>query len=254
MTRFVLLSTQRSGSTWVVDTLNSHPRVVAYSELFMHGSEGRPKWGGERGLVYWRTFLEEKGSPRSRLVRAYWLWRYLGRAYASQPGVDAAGFKLMYSQLRVSRPLLPVLVLRRVRIIHLIRRNALDILLSKEAGAARGGTLHARSTDAVQTVQLRLPTEGLLERIASHEREVARARARFSRLGLAYREVAYEDLVRDEEREFASLFGFLRVGPANGAVSSSLRKVNPTSHEELIENYDEVRTALEGTRFAPHLR
>jgi LPS sulfotransferase NodH len=30
VTPFILLATQRSGSTWVVDMLNSHPRVVCH--------------------------------------------------------------------------------------------------------------------------------------------------------------------------------------------------------------------------------
>ena len=61
----------------------------------------------------------------------------------------------------------------------------------------------------------------------------------------------YEDLVADEKEGFDSLFRFLDVDPA--PVSSSLQKVNPTSHEELIENYGEVRAALEGTKFAGQL-
>jgi len=218
----------------------------------MHGGQGRPQWGGDQGLVYWPTFLEQKGSPRSRLTRAYLLWRYLGRVYAPQPGIDAAGFKLMYSQLRVSRPLLPFLVLKRVRVIHLIRRNVLDIVLSKEAGRARQGVLHARSGQAVETVRVHVRTDNLLERMAEHEREVESARAKFRRIGLAYEEAVYEELVRDEEGGFSSLLRFLGVEPQ--PVSSSLQKVNPSAHEELIENYGEVRDALEGTRFAPQLR
>jgi len=251
VTRFIVLSTQRSGSTWVVDMLNSHPRVLAYSELFMHGGEGTPRWGREQDLPYWQTFIADKGGGRA--ARTFWLWRYLDRAYARRPGIDAIGFKLMYSQLTpVARPLVPALWLRRVRIIHLTRRNALDVVLSKEAGAARQGVLHARSGEAVEAVRVRLRTEDLLERMAAHEREVDSARTSFRRIGLPYQEVAYEDLVRDEERGFESLFRFLGVEPKT--VSSSLQKVNPTSHEELIENYGEVRDALEGTRFAPQLR
>lgn len=252
MTKFIVLSTQRSGSTWVVDMLSSHPRVVAYSELLMHGGRGRPKWGGDERLVYWPTFLEQNGSPRSRITRAYLLWRYLGRVYAPQPGIDAAGFKLMYSQLDVSRPLLPFLVLKRVRVIHLIRRNVLDIVLSKEAGRARQGVLHARSGQSIETVRIHLRTDDLLERMAEHELEVESARARFRRIGLPYEEVVYEGLVSEQEVGFSSLFRFL--GVEAQPVSSSLQKVNPTAHEELIENYGEVREALEGTRFAPQLR
>jgi LPS sulfotransferase NodH len=248
VTNFVVLSTQRSGSTWVVDMLESHPRVVAYSELFMHGGEGKPKWGQEQGLDYWQTYSRGK----RRLAKPYWLWRYLGEAFQERPDVDAVGFKLMYSQLtRISRPLMPMLWLKRVRIIHLIRRNALDVVLSKEAGAARGGRLHAREGNQVEHVRLNLDTETLLRRMTLHERAIAGARVRFKRVGLPYTEVVYEDLAADETG-FAQLFDFLGVEPST--VSSSLQKLNPTSHEELIENYGEVRDALADTEFAGLLR
>ncbi len=250
MTKFVVLSTQRSGSTWVVDMLTSHPRVVAYSELFMHGGEGVPKWGQEQDLPYWQTYA--RGKRGGRLARPYWLWRYLGQAFSERPEIDAIGFKLMYSQLTsIVKPLMPALWLRRVRIIHLIRRNALDVVLSKEAGAAREGRLHARDGEQVEPVRLRLDTDDLLRRMTLHERAIAGARVRFKRVGLPYLEVVYEDLVGDNGG-FASLFEFLSVEPA--PVSSSLQKLNPTVHEELIENYGEVRDALEGTQYAGQLR
>ncbi len=249
MTKFVVLSTQRSGSTWVVDMLTSHPRVVAHSELFMHGGKGTPRWG-QKDLAYWQTYASDK--PGGRAARPYWLWRYLEEAFHERPGVDAIGFKLMYSQLtRISKPLMPWLWLKRVRIIHLIRRNALDVVLSKEAGTARGGKLHAREGEDVERVSIRLQTDDLLRRMTLHERAVAGARVRFKRVGLSYREVVYEDLAEDE-RGFATLFEFLGVEPA--PVTSSLQKVNPTVHQELIENYGEVREALAGTKFAGQLR
>jgi hypothetical protein len=131
---FIVLSTQRSGSTWVVDMLNSHPRVLAYSELFMHGGEGKPKWGREQDLPYWQTYARGK----HRITKPYWLWRYLGQAYRERPGIDAVGFKLMYSQLtRISRPLMPALWLKRVRIIHLIRRNATSCSRGRPAPRVR---------------------------------------------------------------------------------------------------------------------
>lgn len=218
----------------------------------MHEAEGRPKWAGEKDLDYWRTFIAGKGRPRSRLARAYWLWRYLGRVYAARPGVEAAGFKLMYSQLRVARPLVPALVARRARIVHLIRENALDIVVSKEAAAARTSH-HAREGEAVEAVRVRVETEDLIDRLAAHELEIEKARATFARRRLPYREVTYESLVRDGEQGFAALFEFLGTEPAPEAPASGLRKVTPTSHSEVIENYEEVRGVLEGTKFAPHL-
>jgi hypothetical protein len=231
--------------------LTSHPRVVAYSELFMHGGQGTPQWGHEKDLPYWQTYIADKGG--GRLVRPFHLWRYLARALDERPDIDAIGFKLMYSQLtRIARPLTPALWLKRVRIIHLMRRNALDVVLSRAAGEARSGVLHAREGQPVESVRLQLPTDDLLTRLTAHERQIEGARVRFKRVGIPYTEVTYEDLVADEKQGFDSLFRFLGVDPA--PVSSSLQKVNPTSHEELIENYGEVRQALEGTKFAGQLR
>ena len=100
-------------------------------------------------------------------------------------------------------------------------------------------------------MRIRLQTDDLLRRMTLHERAIEGARVRFKRVGLPYREVVYEDMA-DDERRFATIFEFLGVEPQ--PVSSSLQKVNPTAHEELIENYGEVRDALEGTRFAAQLR
>jgi hypothetical protein len=214
----------------------------------MHGGEGKPRWGQEQDLPYWQTYSRDK----YRIAKPYWLWHYLGEAYRERPEVDAVGFKLMYSQLtRISRPLMPMLWLKRVRIIHLIRRNALDVVLSKEAGAAREGRLHARDGEDVEAVRLNLDTDTLLRRMTLHERAVAGARVRFKKVGLPYSEVVYEDLAADESG-FEALFEFLGVEPA--PATSSLQKLNPSSHEELIENYGEVRDALAETEFAGLLR
>ena len=218
MTRFVVLSTQRSGSTWVVDMLTSHPRVVAYSELFMHGGAGHAAVGAGEGSP---VLADVHRATRAAAVssRPVHLWRYLGQALEERPGVDAIGFKLMYSQLtRIARPLTPALWLKRVRIIHLMRRNALDVVLSREAGEARHGVLHAREGQPVESVRLRLRTDDLLTRLTAHERQIEGARVRFKRVGIPYTEVVYEDLVADEKQGFDELFRFLGVDPAAGLV------------------------------------
>jgi hypothetical protein len=133
-----------------------------------------------------------------------------------------------------------------------MRRNAVDVVLSRAAGEARGGVLHAREGQSVESVRVQLRIDDLLKRLTAHERQIEGAKVRFKRVGIPYTEVIYEDLVANEKEGFDSLFRFLGVDPA--PVSSSLQKVNPTSHEELLENYGEVRDALEGTKFAGQLR
>ena len=69
---------------------------------------------------------------------------------------------------------------------------------------------------------------------------------------MPYHEVVYEDLVENDQAGFDELFRFLEVEPQR--VSSSLQKVNPSAHEELIENYGEVRDVLADTPYAGQLR
>ena len=61
MVKFVMLTTQRSGSTWVIDMLNSHPRVVAYSELFLETSKERPVWGGAKDVLLYNADRRRHG-------------------------------------------------------------------------------------------------------------------------------------------------------------------------------------------------
>jgi hypothetical protein len=101
-------------------------------------------------------------------------------------------------------------------------------------------------------VRLRLDTNTLVRRLTLHDRAVAGARVRFKRVGVPYHEVVYEDLVENGQAGFDELFRFLEVEPQR--VSSSLQKVNPSAHEELIENYGEVRDVLADTPYAGQLR
>gem|GEM_PF-3850238 len=61
MVKFVVLTTQRSGFTWVIEMLNSHPCVVTYSELFLETSKERPVWGGLKTFCFIMLIFEVTG-------------------------------------------------------------------------------------------------------------------------------------------------------------------------------------------------
>src|SRR5688572_14677903 len=96
ITPFVLLSTQRSGSTWVVDMLNSHPAIAAYSELFLEGGRGTPSWGGGKDIVFWHTYIESKRAQADGDQTTDLLYEYLDDLYRPRAALRAIGFKLMY--------------------------------------------------------------------------------------------------------------------------------------------------------------
>jgi hypothetical protein len=81
------------------------------------------------------------------------------------------------------------------------------------------------------------------------ELAVSRARSRLERLRLPRLEVSYEELAGRREETLARVLGFLGVEPRVDLLDSSLVRASPSSHLELVENADEVRAVLTGTRF-----
>lgn len=245
--RFVLLSTQRSGSTWVIDMLNSHPAVKAYEELFLEDWKERPTWAGATDIPTWNAHWAREGARFKLLARSRACFHYLDRVYTPRDqALEAIGFKLMYSQFRRLPAILGYMLARRTAIVHLIRSNYLDVLLSEESKTIRG-VPHAFKE--VENVQVALDTSSLLDTLRWKGRKIRVARTLFSHLGLPYLELTYEELLADGAR-FGTILCFLGIeGNAEG-LRTPLRKLNKGSHRQLIANYEEVQQLLQGTRYA----
>mgnify|MGYP006301966969 CR=1 FL=1 len=250
MERFVLLTTQRSGSSWVIDTLNSHPAVVAYSELFLRTNKESPTWAGDTQVLLFQAFLKRKKQKGFRLPissKARICLKYLESIHPSndQTEVESVGFKLMYNQMIQNAVCLLFYILTKKPIIlHLIRRNYLDVILSEETAQARRMS-HARHP--VEQVKINLDTRCLVARLKRKERKIKLAHHIFSMLGQHYQRVYYEDLVSGKT-SFRDVLSYIGI-TMDDKLSSNLQKLNQGTHRDLIQNYDEVKETLEETRF-----
>ena len=129
-THFVVFTTQRSGSTWLMSVLNAIDGVSAQGELFLPRSRSpERRWDSDFSIPRYVESKETYGS-----VRPFSVFRFLSALYG---GEGAIGFKLMYSQLRRYPEILAYLVRERIRVVHLVRRNHLDVLISSSAAVAR---------------------------------------------------------------------------------------------------------------------
>jgi len=250
-TPFVVFTTPRSGSSWLIDLLDSHPRVAAHAELFLVGDRTPPDYGSRDVPRFGATLDESRryGRP-TLLVRRV---RYLNRLFDRRPGVQAVGFKLMYLQASAHTGIVPYLAARRARVVHLVRANALDQIVSYEAALARN-VFRARRGDVVPEVTVRLDAPALPARLERMESEVADARRTVARYRLPALEVVYEDLADTTGDELTRVVSFLDVEPTAWQAESSLVGANHATRAELIENLSEVRTALAGTRYEWMLR
>lgn len=250
---FVVLARQRSGSTWVMDLLNSHPQITGFPELFHSDEFGRPAVGGNCELYLWNSYRAAHDWPTGRLARTRLYFQYLDQeVFRARPDFDAVGLKLMYNQ-SVSSIALPLyLKLRGVRIVHLIRRNSLDAILSAEAVRARG-IAHATAGADVGRLKIPLETHSLRYRLDERAGEIEAARRYCQTLGTPTCELFYEDVVQDVASLVPTL-ELLGVDPDVSRLTSELKKLNATSHRDLIDNYDEIRAVLDGTPYASLLR
>jgi len=246
-TPFVVFTTPRSGSSWLIDLLDSHPRIAAYAELFIVRDRTPPDYGSRDVPRFEATLDELRGNGRATLLARR--MRYLSRLFDRRPGVRAVGFKLMYLQASAHTGLVPYLAARRARVVHLVRANALEQIVSYEAAVARN-LFRARRGDAVPEVTVRLDAPALPARLENMESEVVHARRTLARYRLPALEIVYERLAEATEGELARVVSFLGVEPVNWQTASPLVGASRVPRAELIENIDEVAAALAGTRFA----
>src|SRR5579884_270248 len=261
VTPFVILSKPRSGSSFLRDMLNSHPDIRVYGELLLPApSWERPLWE-PNDLEFARVFVTRHiRRPRLRATRPYWTMRYLERVF-DQPSCRAVGMKLMYEQVRQWPETWAYLLAKRVRVIHLVRRNLLDLFLS-DAVREQTGIWHVTNDGrpempgkkrSLDGLRIRLDPDELvrsLDHLASNQ-ESFRRWVRLSKIPAI--EIEYEQLVAEHEL-FAGVLAFLGLDPDDWkTLRTGHEKVNTKSHTELIENIDEVEARLSRTPYAAHI-
>ncbi|MBI1315893.1 hypothetical protein GC167_03420 [bacterium] len=139
---FALLSSQRTGSTLLIRSLDTHPEVFAAGELFhyapgIHHEEYR--------FRYWQTGFRKLDLPLNKIAAQGRIKAHLDRFYTEAArGVKACGFKLMLSQIKWNPALLPALEARNPRFLVLVRQDAFASALSA-AKAQLSGTYHSDS-------------------------------------------------------------------------------------------------------------
>ena len=241
---FVVLTFPRSGSTWLMNMLDSHPEVVAYDELFLGGEGVQPQADDQLDFA---TYLEHVPQA-TRRFRVPHRISYLRSVFRERPGTRAVGFKLIYGQVTANPGLLQYFAVRRVRAIHLVRANLLDAVISYEA-ARETGVFHRRRGEPAPHGTVRLDADGIRERLGYMEWAVARGRVWLERFRLPRVEVAYEELIGRRDETLGTLLRFLDVDPRLESLDSELVRVRGGSTLDLVENADEVRASLTGTRF-----
>jgi LPS sulfotransferase NodH len=240
--KFVVLTSSRTGSTWLMELINSQPGVSAYGELFLN----EPRSGPAIAFLGDQPRFAETDAG-ARFSRPVAVFKYLDALYGSK---KIAGFKLMYAQLRSYPEMLVYFAVRRVRILHLVRSNLLDVIVSDEL-ARITGTSHTRAGKFGESPKVTLDTATLIDQLHRRRRTVQAARLLIALSGCRSIEISYERLL-GESGELVKVCEFLSV-PHISVVASQLGKRGTGLHRMAIANYDEVRATLESTPYGAML-
>jgi LPS sulfotransferase NodH len=241
-TKFVVLTDNRSGSVWVMSTLNGLEGVTGQGELFLP----RPRvverrWDSDFARP---RFIETE--PVGRTLRPFSVFSYLDALY-HVPG--SVGFKLMYAQLASYPEILAYLIRNRIRVVHLVRRNHLDVVLSY-AVKARIGQAHLLPGQAApDDLQVELDAKDLVRRMDRLRRKQQMARTLLQWCRLPHMEVAYEDLLGNPDH-FRLIWTFLSINSGTELPEPRLVKIRKGGQRDVIHNYDEVKEVVSASRFA----
>jgi hypothetical protein len=228
----------------LIDLLNMQAGVEAHGELFLDRPRLSPPIAG---CADYRRFVEVHGTPG--LTRVPRVFSYLNELYRAPRTV---GFKLMYAQLRKHPEILAYMAVRRLRVVHLMRRNYIDVIVSEEL-AKLTGTSHARAGTRTEVPLVYLNPATLVDQIRRLSRRSREARRLIRLSTCAILETTYEELL-EGEREFVRILRFLGVSRPATQMQSHLAKRGTRSHRDAIANYAEVEQALNSTPFSRMLR
>jgi LPS sulfotransferase NodH len=168
--------------------------------------------------------------------------------YRPGPGIRAAGFKIMYQQVAQHPGVLPYFAVRRVRAIHLVRANLLDAVISYEVVKATG-EFHSLRGEGVPRAMVSIDALALRERLQDMEWQIAHGRTWLERYRLPRIDIACEELLGRRDETLERVLRFLGVDPEVDALDSALVRMGAHPPLELVENAEDARAALAGTRF-----
>ncbi len=270
MKKFVILTTQRTGSTYIRLWLNNHPNVRCHGEIFLKNYNAMDGFNyfsnkkiNNQFLHY--IFCNRISSKLSynivlkNLIKSYfdsfynnhnhsgpWIDMKTWNEYQTRnnPDMDkAVGFKLMYGQLKDYQFLQKWIEDNNLYIIHLIRNNPLRVYISRLLMKKRGVS---HSTSRIKDEKVFVNPNTIVSKLNQIVKISELMKKNFTYN--PYLEITYEDFFNNYTKTSETILDFL--GIENCQISMpSLRKTSLNSVKGIIENYEAVVSSLENTLY-----
>jgi hypothetical protein len=240
--RAVILTTQRTGSTFLVECLGSHPQIDCAGEILIGEPEKpQPGYRGRFLPLYKLLNIARSGA-----------WRPGNRMGSFFAGGQAKvrAFKVMYNHLANPFALRYLRQHEEVRILHLRRQNLLKVHVSSLLLLKRMHVSQARKP--VEAVWLHVDPVVAIESMRKARlfyEHFDKLFERHQRLPLTYEGLIDSQFLQADTGERICDF----LGVVHHPMKSRIVKLNPESLQDMVTNYDELSQAISRTEFADML-
>jgi LPS sulfotransferase NodH len=242
MIKGIILTTQRSGSTFIAECLQSHPEVLCPGELLQKGF-------GYKVPDYIFRFRNLTKVVQFFGSGAWNSPRMMDRFFATG-NAKARVFKAMYNHLAFPWTRRYLERHPEIRIIHLRRDNLLKQYVSfLLMGRPRVKHWQPHVIAPIPAVRVHVPPDAALaymRRTVAQYQHFEQVFAKHRRMPLVYEETIDGNGLRQDVAD--AICDFLEV--SRRPMSSPLVKVNPDDLSEMVTNYDELAAAVRHSEFA----
>ncbi|WP_197454155.1 sulfotransferase family protein [Stieleria varia] len=250
-TKCMILTSQRSGSVFLQKYLHSHPEICCHGEVLLG-------LGGPCGCEP-PAFLN-----RHRRARLAWAWVFSGAAISpnrvidrtldSAPDARAVAFRGMYNQLQRQSIVEHLLKIPNLKIIHLMRDDLLRQYVSRKQMHHRynlHGKGSAHTSKPLKLNAISISPAAAIAEMTTMARSRETLHKAFENNGNEILTLHYERLLQSgsvEDSDRSQLCDFL--GVSDQEMTSDLVKMSKAPLEDLVDNYDELKSVLQDTEFA----
>jgi LPS sulfotransferase NodH len=229
--RFVVLFEGRSGSTYLVEALASHPDIHARKEYF--------------------AALAKRVKDRDAQPGVQLSWARNFYSSESCAGYGAVGFKTKWLDILEPEAFADFLRRGRFRILLLQRRNRIKLVVSlfRAVQLAEETGQWNLYDERHRQAPMAIDPQAFAQRLAAVQARNLGLRQFAAGLGLPTLELYYEDILENDQLVFDRVCRFLEVSPQ--PLAGRTRKHTSDDLRDALANFDELRSAYAGTPYQP---
>jgi LPS sulfotransferase NodH len=237
----IIITSQRSGSNFLRHCLESHPAIKCEGELLISGTVTTPK------------ILEDFRWPAKvyrYMVAGAWNPVKILETFLLRNDAEVVAFKAMYNHVKNPKVLDFLRKHKEIRIIHLKRENLLKqyvskMLLGKKREQRRW---QPHSTKKLPPVSIKIKPKAAIramEKVQEQHDFFKSFLEEHPRIDLIYENMIEGQCLSDDASK--SVCQILDI--ENRKMCCNFVKVNPDKIQLIVDNYDELVDALQGTAY-----